>query len=168
VYLIATLVGFMHRREPSVYMAAQELPADLEGYEEGGFDDAQVPDETERHYLTDHENERYWWFNLKPVTWVKKNQILSDCIEVREGGQGSLNVAEYYRQMMLAKTLQWSGGDQPLGTFLTGLRADLGEQVENWLPDPGAIEEGTEAEEGNSERGSEPLEVSFEEEPTRG
>jgi len=140
--------------------AEEDLPPELEGFEEGSFQDAQVPDDTERKYLVDEPHERYWWFDMKPVTWMKKNQILSDCIRMDETGEGTLDVAEYYRQTALAMTVEWSGGDDPLGTFITGLREELGAQVEEWLPDPGAVETGSEAEEGNSEPASEPSEES--------
>lgn len=130
--------------------AESELPPELEGYSEGTIEDG-TRREVERKWLVDEENETYWWFDIRPVTWAKKNQILTDNVRADDGSEPKLRMEGYYRDVFMAMVQDWSGDDGLLGTFLTGLRDDLGEQVEEWCPDPGPVEAGSEEEEGNSE-----------------
>lgn len=132
-------------------MAEAELPEEYSDYDMGTMEDAMVSDDDiERKYLVDEANEKVWWFDLKEVSWAKKNSILSDSVE-QQGGEGKLQADAYYRDMMKAMTVEWSGESGLLGTFLTGLRAELGEQLEQWIPEPAAVQSGDEEEEGNSE-----------------
>jgi len=119
-------------------MADDQLPPALRDYSEGEARDAVVSSDTERKYLVDDENERYWWFDIKPVSWYKKNQVFSDCLKGTQSGESRLDIARYQREMMVAMTKDWSGSDEMgLEEFLTGIENDLGDQIEEWVPSPG-------------------------------
>lgn len=135
-------------------MADDNLPPALRDYSEGSARDAVIGDDVERKYLVDDENEQYWWFDLKPVSWYKKNQVFSDCVSADQSGEGSLDIARYQREMMVAMTEDWSGaGEMNLQEFLTGVESDLGDQIEEWVPRPGGSNM-VDGEEGNSDEPS--------------
>jgi len=130
-------------------MSDADLPPGIRDYSEADARDAVVDDSTERKYLVDHENDRYWWFDIKPVSWYKKNQVFGDCLKGTQSGESRLDVARYNREMMVAQTKDWSGsGEMGLEEFLTGLRDELGSQVEEWVPSPGGSNV-SEEDEGN-------------------
>lgn len=131
------------------------LPEEYEDYEVGSVAEATVSDETERVVITDDEEKKAWWFDLKDISWFRANQIFSDNVEQDPNtGQGRLKAHAYYRDVAEAKTVNWSNSDEMgLRQFLTGLDEHLGKQLEQHLPDPGDVQL-EEGEEENSEQPS--------------
>lgn len=135
-------------------MSDSELPPSIRDFSEADARDAVVTSETERKYLIDKENERYWWFDITTVSWYRKNQIFGDCLTGTQSGESRLDVARYNREMMVEMTESWSGEDQMgLTEFLTGIEDSLGNQIEEWVPAP-AGSPLDEDEEGNSDEQS--------------
>lgn len=83
-----------------------------------------------------------YWFELREITWQKKNRIFKDNV-TQVGGQGQLQIDTYYREVAEAMIVSWFGeDDMSLTQWLTGVGADIGERLEPHLPDPvGQLEE---------------------------
>jgi hypothetical protein len=88
-----------------------------------------------------------YWFEMREIPWQEKNRIFKDNVN-QVAGSGQLQIDTYYREVAEAKIEGWFGeDDMSLTTWLTGVRAEIGEKLEPHLPDPvGQLEE---AEEGN-------------------
>ena len=128
-----------------------ELPDHLKQFSVGSVDDALISNETERIYLVDEENQRYWWFDIAEISWYKKNSIFAECIEQTGAGEGRMDAAKYYREVAKEMIQEWSGSDEmDIDTFLVGLSDDLGSQLEQKLPDPGSAAMDVD-EQGNSD-----------------
>lgn len=102
---------------------------------------------TEENPETGEEEPVLYWFEMREITWQKKNRIFKDNVE-QVGGQGQLQIDTYYREVAEAMITSWFGeDDMSLTQWLTGVGADVGEKLEPHLPDP--VNQLEEAEEGN-------------------
>ena len=106
-------------------------------------------DETELVTIEAEEDgeEVLYWFEVREIPWQEKNRIFKDNV-TQVGGSGQLQIDTYYREVAEAKIESWFGEEEmSLTTWLTGVRAEIGEKLEPHLPDPvGQLEE---EEEGN-------------------
>lgn len=97
--------------------------------------------------LVDEESGDVYVLTLSDVSWPKKNDIFTNSLKRTADGDGKLDFAHYYREV--AKEMIQSVEPQPsnLTTWLQGLTADFGSQLEDDLPAP--VSDLEEAEEEN-------------------
>jgi hypothetical protein len=76
---------------------------------------------------------------LRPLTWSKKNQILSNCFTYEQNGQMRFNFDKYSKDMLCEMIVEapWGKTDH---IFLTKISADFGSMLEKLVPR--AFEEG--------------------------
>lgn len=121
-------------------MSDTEIPEHLqgEGVQLGSRDDA---------LINENNVERYWykvddkvfWFDMKEVSWEKKSDILDDnLVTDSRTGEVDLDLKGYYRDMMEEVIVDKSveGG---LATFLKGMSPELGDKLQQDVPQPGAV-----------------------------
>lgn len=133
-------------------MSETEIPDHLldddEEVEMGGRDDAVIDSsESERNWYK--VDGKVYWFDIKEVSWEKKTDILDDNLQTdSRTGEIELDLKGYYRDMMEEVIVDKSveGG---LATFLKGMKPELGDQLQEDVPQPGTVMD--EAEEGNLE-----------------
>lgn len=106
---------------------------------------------TRREWITteneDGETEVYW-FDIKQVSWEEKTDVLDDHIDADDGGDVELNMKGYYRTMM-ERTIADKSVDGGLATFLKGMKPELGDKLQQLMPDPGTVMD--DVDEGNSD-----------------
>lgn len=133
-----------------------DKPEGWDELEDGTREDAQISQEAERHYFT-ADGKRYW-FDLKELSWKRRNQLISQNIEVTEEGS-ELKMDAYYMDALEEKIVDMSvEGGENVRLFLAGVGPELGDKLEAEAPAP--MREMTEAEEGNSDGQSEEEEES--------
>lgn len=106
--------------------------------------------ETTREWITvteDGETLAYW-FDIKQVSWEEKTDVLDDHIAAEESGDVELDMKGYYRTMM-ERTIADMSVDGGLATFLKGMRPEVGDKLQQLMPDPGTVMD--EVDEGNSD-----------------
>lgn len=131
-------------------MSEQEIPDHLlddDGeVEMGGRGDATIDDsETERKWFK--VDGKAYWFDIKEISWEKKTDILDDNLKTdSRTGEIDLDMKGYYRDMM-ETVIEDKSVEGGLSTFLKGMKPELGDQLQDEVPQPGTVMD--EAEEGN-------------------
>jgi hypothetical protein len=118
--------------------------------DEGTRQDATVNSEPEREYI--RADGKGYWFDVIEPSWKKRNEIISDNINVTESGM-DLSIDGYYLDILEYMIEDSNVAAENIRTFLIGVNAQLGDKLEDLAPDPG--ESLTEEEEGNSVLSSE-------------
>lgn len=118
--------------------------------DEGTRQDATVSSEPEREYI--RAGGKGYWFDVIEPSWKKRNEIISDNINVTESGM-DLSIDGYYLDILEYMIDDSNVAAENIRTFLVGVNAELGDQLENLAPDPG--ESIAEEQEGNSVLSSE-------------
>lgn len=128
----------------------QEVPEHLVNEDNevdmGSRQDALIDeDKVEREWFK--ANNKVYWFELKEVTWERKTQILEDNLTTdSRTGDIDLDLKGYYRDMMEEVIVDMSV-EGPIGIFLKGMKPELGDQLQDAVPQPGTVMD--EEEEGN-------------------
>lgn len=114
----------------------------------GSRDDVVIDDsETEREWFK--VDGKLYWFDMKEVSWEKKTTILEDNLNTNSRtGEIDLDLKGFYRDMMETVIVDMSV-DGPLGVFLKGMKPELGDKLQDAVPQPGTVMD--EADEGNLE-----------------
>lgn len=109
---------------------------------------------TEQDVLVD-EDETWWvWeeveirgetmvvgFELRPITWQRKNQIFKNNVETRPDGSTKFEIDTFQREAAVAKVADHTiDTGRSLTQLLAGVDNNVGERLEPYLPDPGATE----------------------------
>lgn len=132
--------------------AEQDIPEHLlneDGeVEMGGREDALIDEEdTERKWFK--VDGKVYWFDFKEVSWERKTQVLEDNLTTdSRTGEIDLDLKGYYRDMM-EEVIVDKSVEGPLGIFLKGMKPELGDQLQDAVPQPGTVMD--EEEEGNLE-----------------
>lgn len=124
----------------------EHLVEDDEDVEFGDRSDAVIDtDEAERHWYK--VDGKVYWFDIGEVSWEKKTDILDRNLETdSRTGEIDLNLKGFYRDMM-EEVIVDSSIDGGLATFLKGMKPELGDKLQDDVPQPGTVMD--EAEEGN-------------------
>lgn len=114
----------------------------------GGRSDALIDeDDTERQWFK--VDGKVYWFDFKDVSWERKTQILENNLTTdSRTGEIDLDLKGYYRDMM-EEVIVDKSVEGPIGIFLKGMKPELGDQLQDAVPQPGTVMD--EDEEGNSE-----------------
>lgn len=118
--------------------------------DEGTRQDATVNSEPEREYI--RAGDKGYWFDVIEPSWKKRNEIISNNVNVSESGM-DLSIDGYYLDILEYMIEDSSVAAENIRTFLIGVNAQLGDQLEDLAPDPG--ESIAEEQEGNSVLSSE-------------
>lgn len=122
--------------------------------EDGTREDATVnTDETERHYV--RANGKRYWFDIKEVTWNKKNEFASNALKIGEDAT-ELHIDQYYLDILQFMIDDMSVEGQSVKMFLIGVEPELGSKLQELAPKPGQAL--SDQEEGNSDGSFEELE----------
>lgn len=131
-----------------------EIPEWLAGEDDdlslGTREDAMVnTSQTEREWVKTSDGKVYW-FDVKEISWEKKNQILDNNLDMDEqSGEVDLDLTGFYRDMMRTVIVDASVGSESIAVFLKGVKPELGDKLQQIVPQPGAVlDDDTE---GNSE-----------------
>lgn len=133
-------------------MTNDEIPEHLLGDDEeieyGSREDALInEDDVEREWFK--VDGKVYWFDFGEISWEKKTTILEDNLTTdSRTGEIDLDLKGYYRDMM-EETIVDMSVDGPLGVFLKGMKPELGDQLQDAVPQPGTVLD--DEEEGNSE-----------------
>lgn len=93
------------------------------------------------------ESDDIYWFDLKQISWERKTDILDNNLETDErSGEVELDLKGFYREMMetVIDDMSVDGG---VAVFLKGMRPEIGDQLQQEVPQPGTVMD--EMEEGN-------------------
>lgn len=118
--------------------------------DEGTRQDATVNTEPEREYI--RAGGKGYWFDIVEPSWKKRNEIISNNVNVSESGM-DLSIDGYYLDILEFMIEDSNVAAENIRTFLIGVNAELGDQLEQLAPDPG--ESIPEEQEGNSVLSSE-------------
>lgn len=131
-------------------MTEQDIPEHLLGedgdVEMGSRTDALIDDsETERKWFK--VDGKVYWFDIKEISWEKKTDVLDEnLVTDSRTGEIDLDMGGYYRQMM-ETVIEDKSVEGGLATFLKGMSPELGDQLQDEVPQPGTVMD--ESEEGN-------------------
>lgn len=93
------------------------------------------------------EPDDIYWFDIREISWEKKTDILDDSLQTdSRSGEIELDLKEFYRTMM-EETIADMSVDGKLAIFLKGMSPELGDQLQDRVPDPGTVMD--EVDEGN-------------------
>jgi len=72
---------------------------------------------------------------IKPMTWSKKNQILSQCMSYASDNQARFNLDNYNKECLAYMIVKapWGKTDR---VFLSQIDEELGRQLEKLIPGP--------------------------------
>ena len=108
---------------------------------------------TEEDSETGEETVELYWFDMSEVSWERKTEILDQNLNADERTEEvNLDLIGYYRDMMEEVIVDMSV-EGSLPTFLKGMNADLGNQLQNRVPQPDTMME--DVDEGKSAESSE-------------
>lgn len=108
---------------------------------------------TEEDPETGEETMELYWFDMSEVSWERKTEILDQNLNADERTEEvNLDLIGYYRDMMEEVIVDMSV-EGSLPTFLKGMNADLGNQLQNRVPQPDTMME--DVDEGKSAESSE-------------
>lgn len=133
-------------------MTEEDIPEHLLGedgeVELGSRNDVVIDDtDTEREWFK--VDGKVYWFDLKEVSWEKKTTILEDNLTTNSRtGEIDLDLKGFYRDMM-ETVIDDMSVEGPLGVFLKGMKPELGDKLQDTVPQPGTVMD--EADEGNLE-----------------
>lgn len=133
---------------------ADEIPEWLQDEDDdlelGSREDALINEQdTDREWLKTSDGKAYW-FDIKEISWERKNQILDNNLDMDEqSGDIDLDLTGFYRDMMLEVIVDSNVGGDSLAVFLKGMKPELGDKLQQAVPQPGAVMD--EEVEGNSE-----------------
>lgn len=130
--------------------APDDAPEWWDEVDEGTREDATVSSEPDREYIR-HDGKGYW-FDLVQPTWKKRNEIISNNLELTQAGM-DLSIDGYYIDILEYMIEDSNVAAENIRTFLVGVNAGLGDKLEDLAPDPG--ESLAEEQEGNSVLSSE-------------
>lgn len=127
---------------------AASIPDKYQGYDLASDANNATVDQSDTYteVLADDRTEELFVLEMCDLTWTETNQALSDNL-VKDGQQGKLDFAGYYRQVAEQKieSVEPEVPEESLTVWLTGLNERLGKQLQQLLPDPVAdIEEAEE------------------------
>jgi hypothetical protein len=95
----------------------------------------------------DGEPDDVYWFDIKDISWEKKTDVLDDSLKTdSRTGEIELDLKDYYRNMMETVIADMSV-DGGLAIFLKGMSPEVGDQLQEIVPDPGTVMD--EVDEGN-------------------
>ena len=119
----------------------------------GTRDDALIDEtQTERHWFSvpsedEGEADTVYWVDIKQISWEMKTDILDNALQTdSRSGEIELDLKGFYRSMM-EETIDDISVEGPLGIFLKGMSPEVGDQLQEIVPDPGTVMD--EVDEGN-------------------
>lgn len=119
----------------------------------GTRDDALIDEnKTERHWFSvpsddEDEPDSVYWVDIKQISWEKKTDVLDDSLKTdSRSGEIELDLKGFYRSMM-EETIADISVEGPLSIFLKGMSPEVGDQLQEIVPDPGTVMD--EVDEGN-------------------
>lgn len=115
----------------------------------GGREDALIDEEDiERKWFK--VDGKVYWFDFKEISWEKKTQLLDDSLKTNSRtGEVELDLKGFYRNMMEEVIVDMSVEGTSLPIFLKGMKPELGDKLQDAVPQPGSMLD--EDEEGNLE-----------------
>ena len=82
---------------------------------------------------------KVYWFDLQEVSWDRKTDILDDNLGADpQTGEIELDVRGFYRDMM-EECIADKSVEGGLATFLKGMKPELGDQLQQDVPQPGTV-----------------------------
>lgn len=107
-------------------------------------------DQTSREWVrveNDDREDDLYWFDIKEISWEKKTDILDQSLQTdNRTGDVELELKDFYRNMMEEVIVDLSvEGSVPV--FLKGMRPEVGDQLQDLVPQPGTVMD--EMDEGN-------------------
>jgi hypothetical protein len=131
----------------------QEIPERFQDEEVqlGSRENALISDDsTTREWIrveNEEENDDLYWFDMKEISWERKTDILDESLQTnKRTGEIELDLKDFYRNMMEEVIVDMSV-DAPVPVFLKGMRPEVGDQLQDRVPQPGTVMD--EMEEGN-------------------
>jgi hypothetical protein len=118
----------------------------------GGREDALIDEKnTEREWVRvdngEGEPDDLYWFDIKEISWERKTDILDESLQTdSRSGEIELDLKDFYRNMM-EEVIADMSVDGPLAVFLKGMRPEVGDQLQEIVPQPGTVMD--EVDEGN-------------------
>lgn len=115
----------------------------------GGREDALIDEEDiERKWFK--VDGKVYWFDFKEISWEKKTQLLDDSLKTNSRtGEVELDLKGFYRNMMEEVIVDMSVEGTSLPIFLKGMKPELGDKLQDAVPQPGSMLD--DDEEGNLE-----------------
>lgn len=115
----------------------------------GGREDALIDEEDiERKWFK--VDGKVYWFDFKEISWEKKTQLLDDSLKTdSRTGEVELDLKGFYRNMMEEVIVDMSVEGTSLPIFLKGMKPELGDKLQDAVPQPGSMLD--DDEEGNLE-----------------
>lgn len=115
----------------------------------GGREDALIDEEElERKWFK--VDGKVYWFDFKEISWEKKTQLLDDSLKTdSRTGEVELDLKGFYRNMMEEVIVDMSVEGTSIPIFLKGMKPELGDKLQDAVPQPGSMLD--EDEEGNLE-----------------
>lgn len=93
------------------------------------------------------EPDDIYWFDIKEISWERKTEVLDESLETdSRSGDIELELKNYYKNMMEEVIVDMSA-DSSIPIFLKGMRPEIGDQLQEIVPQPGTVMD--EADEGN-------------------
>ena len=88
---------------------------------------------TQTHVVVIPETGDEFEIGIKPISWSKRNKIVSECLNWKEGGAVDFDGDRYVRDCLKLMIIQapWGNTDE---SFLTSIDARLGGALENLVP----------------------------------
>jgi len=95
----------------------------------------------------DDEPDDVYWVEIKEISWEKKTDVLDDSLVTdSRTGDIELDLKGYYRNMM-ETVIDDISVEGSLPVFLKGMSPEVGDQLQEIVPDPGTVMD--EVDEGN-------------------
>jgi len=84
---------------------------------------------------TIHYQGKDFTIQVRPMTWSKRNQIVSQCLTYTERGEAQFNLDRYYKESIMYMIPQGPWGKTD-AIFLTSINEELGRILQSFVSNP--------------------------------